>query len=420
MMDLERTKSQRLVTTTPDTIVGAALKSVRGQIAPKLLLGLHVQKVSTGGRVVPRVLTISDDLFKIFVSHRKFGGAESLSDRMHYRTFKAYASVVSLVTGMPVRAKRNMRVIDVADILFVQSGFVGSRKLEACGAQDLDPTRVISIFHNNVNSVDIVVEDEEDREAILRAVRTIREAYDASKFKMTREESLLRYAWYDIDWNKSGLIEQPEFLQLLCRINIYLKKEKAIKIFKDVVASKRLERESFIVSMRRIRSRRVSQRHQNGITFDECLDALRMIKLEHNGGRLMTDIIFSEFFGEKECITPEEFLTRFLQPKQNEQNLTTDDVKKSLSELDSTNESGSRIRVDEKCPEDLIDKALFGQYLFSSMNDVFDPEKQKLNPVTLTRPLSEYWINSSHNTYLTGDQFQSDSSVQMYIVALQR
>ena len=416
----ERTKSQRLVTTTPDTIVGAALESVKEQIPPRLLLGLHVQKVSTRGTVVPRVLTISDDLFKLFVSHRKVGVAESLSDRMHYRSFKAYASVVSLVTGMPVRAKHNIRVIDVADILFVQSGFVGSRKLEACRAPDLDPTRVISIFHNNLNSVDIIVEDEEDREAILRAVRTIREAYDASKFKMTREESLLRYAWYDIDWNKSGLIELPEFLQLLCRINIYLKKEKAIKIFKDCLASKRLKREKFIVSMRRIRSRRVSQRHQNGITFDECLDALRTIKLEHNGGRLMTDIIFSELFGDKECITREEFLTKFLLPKQNEQNFTRDDVKKSFSKLNSTNEFGSSVRVDEKCLEDSIDRALFGEYLFSSMNDVFDPEKQKLNPVTLTRPLPEYWINSSHNTYLTGNQFQSESSVQMYIVAMQR
>ena len=164
----------------------------------------------------------------------------------------------------------------------------------------------------------------------------------------------------------------------------------------------------------------MSQRHQNGITFDECLDALRTIKLEHNGGRLMTDIIFSELFGDKECITREEFLTKFLLPKQNEQNFTRDDVKKSFSKLNSTNEFGSSVRVDEKCLEDSIDRALFGEYLFSSMNDVFDPEKQKLNPVTLTRPLPEYWINSSHNTYLTGNQFQSESSVQMYIVAMQR
>ena len=422
----QRTKSQRLVTTTPDTIVGAALEAVKAQISPKLLLGLHIQKVSTRGTVVPRVLTLSNDLFKLFVSHHKVGRAESLADRLHYRSFKAFASMVSLVTGIPVQAKHDIRVIDVADILFVQSGFVGSRKLEACTrklearrAPDLDPAKVISIYHKNINTIDFLVEDEDDRNAILSAIRTIREAYDASKVNMSREKLLLRYAWYDIDWNKSGLIEQSEFLQLLGRINIYLKKELAIKIFRDCLASKRLKNERFkgSISMRRMRRK---TKYHLGITFDECLDALETIKLELNGGHLMTDIIFNDFFGDKDVVTVEEFLTKFLQPKQNEHNSTIDDVKRIFSELNSMHISRVCIGADEKSVEDSIDRVRFGEYLFSSGNDVFDPEKQKLNIATLSRPLPEFWINSSHNTYLTGNQFQSESSVQMYIVAMQR
>lgn len=193
----ERQKSGRLITTTPSTIVGVALERIKSTINPKFMDGLSVIKVSSKGTLVPRIVTISNDLFTLFISRDKMkAGEESLKNRIQYRGYKAYSKIVNTVVGHSVQTNRDIRVIDVADILFVQSGFIGSRKLEACKFR-FDRRRVVSIFHNDMKSIDFIVEEEEDRVSLLKAIRAIRDTYHASKAKLGRERKLLRYIWYD-------------------------------------------------------------------------------------------------------------------------------------------------------------------------------------------------------------------------------
>lgn len=54
----------------------------------------------------------------------------------------------------------------------------------------------------------------------------------------------------------------------------------------------------------------------------------------------------------------------------------------------------------------------------SPAGDIFNPEHNQVNQ-DMTQPLCNYFIATSHNTYLTGDQLLSQSRVEMYAYVLQ-
>jgi hypothetical protein len=62
----------------------------------------------------------------------------------------------------------------------------------------------------------------------------------------------------------------------------------------------------------------------------------------------------------------------------------------------------------------------FTRLIFSEFNSAVQPKSYDFDQNTMNNPLTDYWINSSHNTYLTDHQLHGESSVDMYRQALER
>ena len=121
----------------------------------------------------------------------------------------------------------------------------------------------------------------------------------------------------------------------------------------------------------------------------------------------------------RETVSEKTFLEKFLQKTQGEANATLEDVRRifrRLHKMEISHQSASAASSDRT----RINKDQFEAFLLSSANEAFDPDKERFDPSDMNQPLSEYFINSSHNTYLIGDQYTSASRVEMYSNALYR
>ncbi|KAF3760256.1 hypothetical protein M406DRAFT_95745, partial [Cryphonectria parasitica EP155] len=131
--------------------------------------------------------------------------------------------------------------------------------------------------------------------------------------------------------------------------------------------------------------------HKDGLDFDEFLWFLREIQNEDVTDRAALEVIFNQFSRK-----------------------FSSSSSSSLSSFNTKYGSGTDDGTTEK-PR--MSQASLAKYLMSNHNLPLElvPEDCELN-----RPVNEYYISSSHNTYLTGRQFADVSSIEGYISALMR
>ena len=214
----------------------------------------------------------------------------------------------------------------------------------------------------------------------------------------------------------NGTIDSKELAKIFRRINYSIERKESDRLYNELIYTNEAGERN---------------RHAE-LTFEQCAKILHNVRC--NSARAVWPVfnIVVDLFGDHInndktlMVSSELFLRKFLLTKQRELNMTIKNVQQifcKLNEieiLDVTSDlSLENPIVDPSTKFKNIDLYRFEAYIMSEENDIFDPAKEKFElSVMDSRSLSDFWISSSHNTYLTGGQLKSWSSVDMYTKAL--
>uniref|UniRef100_A0A8D2JEF1 Phosphoinositide phospholipase C n=1 Tax=Varanus komodoensis TaxID=61221 RepID=A0A8D2JEF1_VARKO len=250
-----------------------------------------------------------------------------------------------------------------------------------------DPNCCFSIYYgDHMESLDLVSSSGEEARTWITGLKYlmagISDEDSLFPFSFLDSRSMwLKQTFDEADKNGDGSLSINEVLQLMHKLNVNLPRQKVKQMFKEADTDD----------------------NQGTLDFEEFCAFYKMMSTRRDLYLLMLT-----YSNHKDYLDVDD-LKRFLDTEQKMHNVTRDHCLEIINQF-------------EPCPENKKQEALgidgFTNYMRSPAGDVFNPEHYHVNQ-DMTHPLSHYFITSSHNTYLMGDQLMSQSRVDMYAWVLQ-
>uniref|UniRef100_A0A8D1DYJ1 Phosphoinositide phospholipase C n=1 Tax=Sus scrofa TaxID=9823 RepID=A0A8D1DYJ1_PIG len=236
------------------------------------------------------------------------------------------------------------------------------------------------VFHGRRSNLDLVANSVEEAQVWMQGLQLLVDFVT----NMDQQERLDQWLsdWFQRgDKNQDGRMSFGEVQRLLHLMNVEMDQEHAFQLFQtaDTSQSGTLEGEEFVEFYKSLTKRAEVQE------------------------------LFENFSSDGQKLTLLEFVD-FLQEEQKEGERASD-LALELIDRHEPSDSGKLRHV--------LSLDGFLSYLCSKDGDIFNPTCLPIYQ-DMTQPLNHYFINSSHNTYLVGDQLCGQSSVEGYIRALKR
>uniref|UniRef100_A0A669DKT1 Phosphoinositide phospholipase C n=1 Tax=Oreochromis niloticus TaxID=8128 RepID=A0A669DKT1_ORENI len=236
-----------------------------------------------------------------------------------------------------------------------------------------DPACCFTVYHgNHMESLDLVTSNAEEARTWITGLRYLMAGISDEDSLQTFEEA---------DKNGDGLLNIDEIYQLLHKLNVNLPRRKVKQMFQEADTDD----------------------HQGTLTYEEFSVFYKMMSLRRDLYLLM--MAYSD---RKDHLTAEE-LANFLHNEQKMTNVTPEYVAEIIDKFEVSEENK------QQC---VMGIEGFTNFMRCPTCDIFNPLHHEVNQ-DMDQPLCNYFIASSHNTYLTGDQLLSHSKTDMYAWVLQ-
>ncbi|KAG8445270.1 hypothetical protein GDO86_010158 [Hymenochirus boettgeri] len=250
---------------------------------------------------------------------------------------------------------------------------------------NFDPSCCFTIYHgNHMESLDLITSNPEEARTWITGLKYLMAGIsdeDSLAKRQRTHDQWVKQTFEEADKNGDGLLNIEEIYQLMHKLNVNLPRRKVRQMFQEADTDE----------------------NQGTLTFEEFCVFYKMMSLRRD-----LYLLLLNYSDKKDHLTVEE-LAHFLKVEQKMNNVTTEYC------LDIV----QKFEVSEENKElNILGIEGFTSYMRSPAGDIFNPLHCEIYQ-DMDQPLCNYYIASSHNTYLTGDQLLSQSKVDMYAWVLQ-
>ena len=271
-------------------------------------------------------------------------------------------------------------------------------------------------------TLDLILPNAEAYRTLLQALTDLVGLHREERQRYSRNILVLHRHWSDLGKHISDSMSSAEWLVLCERMNVPMARADHLRLFRNYERQLN-EGEGMLLSyvgeiLEDLDAEQLNDPCDRIWSELVATDPIPAIKIRRADDDASLELVNDE--DEEETISAVAFLS-FIRSQQKQFSASLEDIIALIHTLnnqvtwdDIDTEGKPRINTDDNlrmASLDRLEKSRFVSFLLSDCNDIFDPSAAVMKPTDMSRPLSDYWIHTSHDTYLSNRLAATSGSV---------